>query len=97
MNRKITTTDKQLAALPFFSLNFIVQLLLISILNNYMEHKKKLEELNKESLQKLEDYIKTKGTLKDEHHEEIHRAKDEWQIAWNKLMEALLILERIEI
>ena len=62
-----------------------------------MEHKKKLEELNTESVQKLDDYIKTKGNLKDEHHEKLNQAKDEWQIAWNKLMEALLILERIEI
>ncbi|MDP9229451.1 MAG: hypothetical protein M3O67_02120 [Bacteroidota bacterium] len=62
-----------------------------------MEHKKKLDELNKESLQKLEDYVKTKGALKEEDHEKLHRAKDEWQMAWNKLMEALMVLERIEI
>lgn len=62
-----------------------------------MEHKKKLEELNTESLQKLEDYLKTKGSLKEEHHEKLNQAKDEWQVAWNKLMEAMLILERIEI
>jgi hypothetical protein len=62
-----------------------------------MEHKKKLEELNKESLQKLEDYVKMKGKLKEDDHEKLHRAKDEWQVAWNKLMEALIVLERIEI
>jgi len=62
-----------------------------------MEHKKKLEELNKKSLQKLEEYVKTKGALKEEDHEKVHKAKEEWQVAWNKLMEALLILERIEI
>jgi ribosomal protein L11 methylase PrmA len=62
-----------------------------------MEHKKKLEELNKESLQKLDDYLKTKANLKEEHHEKVHTAKEEWQVAWNKMMEALLILERIEI
>jgi len=62
-----------------------------------MEHKKKLEELNTASLQKLDEYLKTKGILKDEHHEKLNQAKDEWQVAWNKLMEALLILERIEI
>lgn len=62
-----------------------------------MEHANKLEELNKESLQKLEDYLKTKGTLKEEHHEQLHKAKDEWQVAWSKLMETLIILERIEI
>ena len=62
-----------------------------------MEHKKTLEELNSKSLEKLEDYLKTKGTLKEEHHEKLHAAKEEWQVAWNKLMEAMLILERIEI
>jgi hypothetical protein len=62
-----------------------------------MEHKKKLEDLHKESLQKLEDYVKTKETLKEEDHEKLHRAKEEWQAAWNKLMEALIVLERLEI
>jgi len=62
-----------------------------------MEHKKKLEELNKESLQKFEEYVKAKSALKDEDHEKLHQAKDEWQVAWNKFMEALLVLERIEI
>lgn len=62
-----------------------------------MEHKKKLEELNKESLQKFEDYVKAKGELKKEDHEDLHKAKDEWQVAWNKFMEALMVLERLEI
>jgi hypothetical protein len=62
-----------------------------------MEHKKKLEELNKEAVQKLEEYMRTKGTLKEDDHAKVHHAKEEWQIAWNKLMEALLVLERLEI
>jgi hypothetical protein len=62
-----------------------------------MKDKKKLEELHKKSLQKVEDYVSAKGTLKEEHHEVVHKAKEEWQKAWNKLMETLLILERIEI
>lgn len=62
-----------------------------------MEHKHRLEELNKESLKRLEEYIKTKGELKKEHHESVHKAKDEWQLAWAKLQEALISLERIEI
>ena len=62
-----------------------------------MEHKERLEELNRESLQKFEEYIKAKKALEKEDHEKIHRAKDEWQAAWNKLMEALLVLERLEI
>ena len=62
-----------------------------------MEHKKRLEDLNKESLQKFEDYVKAKGELKKEEHEKLHKAKDEWQVAWNKFMEALMVLERLEI
>jgi hypothetical protein len=63
-----------------------------------MEHKKKLEELNNESLQKLEEYIKSKKVaLNEDDHQKLHTAKEEWQLSWNKLMEALLILERIEI
>jgi hypothetical protein len=62
-----------------------------------MEHKKRLEELNKESLQKFEAYLKTKGALKAEDHEIVHKAKDEWQVAWNKFMETLMVLERLEI
>jgi len=63
-----------------------------------MEHKKKLEELNKESLQKLEEYLKTKEiVLKEDEHKKLHSAKEEWQLAWNKLMEAILVLERLEI
>ena len=62
-----------------------------------MEHKTRLEELNKESLQKLEEYLKTKETLLEEDHEKVHKAKEEWQVAWSKLMEALMVLERLEI
>ena len=62
-----------------------------------MEHKRKLEELNKESLQKLEDYIKAKKEWKEDDHAKVHMAKEEWQVAWNKLLEVLMVLERIEI
>ena len=62
-----------------------------------MDHKQKLEELNKESLKQFEEYLKTKDNLKKEHHENLHTAKEEWQVAWAKFMEALLVLERLEI
>jgi len=62
-----------------------------------MEHKNKLEALHKEALQKLEDYAKTKATLKEDQHEQLNTAKQEWQLAWSKLMEILTVLERIEI
>lgn len=62
-----------------------------------MEHKKRLEELNEESLRRFEEWMKTKEALKEEDHATIHKAKDEWQVAWNKLMETLMVLERLEI
>jgi len=62
-----------------------------------MDHKQKLEQLNRESLKQFEEYLKTKNDLKKEHHEKLHAAKDEWQVAWAKFMEALLVLERLEI
>ena len=62
-----------------------------------MDHKNKLEELNKEALEKLENYMKEKGEASNENHEMVNKAKDEWQVAWNKLMETLLVLERLEI
>jgi len=62
-----------------------------------MDHKQKLEELNKESLNQFEEYLKTKNSLKKEHHEKLHTAKEEWQVAWAKFMEALMVMERLEI
>jgi hypothetical protein len=64
---------------------------------NIMDHKKRLEELNKESLQRFEEYMQTKSALKKEDHEKLHQAKDEWQVAWTKFQEALMVLERLEI
>ncbi|MCW3091199.1 MAG: hypothetical protein JWP81_2268 [Ferruginibacter sp.] len=62
-----------------------------------MDHKNKLDELNKEALAKLEEYMKEKGNSGSENHEKVHAAKDEWQVAWSRLMETLLALERLEI
>jgi hypothetical protein len=62
-----------------------------------MDHKNKLEELNQEALAKLEAYMKEKGSADTKAHSDLSSAKDEWQLAWNKLMETLLVLERLEI
>ncbi len=62
-----------------------------------MEHKKQLEDLNKEALEKLEEYMQTKGEAITEHQEKIGAAKDKWQLAWNEFLETLLVLEKIEI
>lgn len=62
-----------------------------------MEHANRLKELNKETLEKLEEYIKTKGETSAEHQEKIGVAKEKWQTAWNEFLETLLVLERLEI
>ena len=62
-----------------------------------MDHKKRLEELHKEAIEKLNEYINAKNEMEKEHHEKLHEAKDNWQNAWNKLMEVLMVLERLEI
>jgi hypothetical protein len=62
-----------------------------------MEHKQRMEALNKEALEKLEEYMKAKGQAGAEHHEKINTAKDKWQAAWNEFLETLLVLERLEI
>jgi hypothetical protein len=62
-----------------------------------MEHKEHLADLHKQALAKAEDYLKTKEGLKDEDKEKLHTAKEEWQAAWNKFLETLVYLERLEI
>ncbi len=61
-----------------------------------MEQRKQLEELNAETLKKLEEYMRTKQ-MKDEHKQQIKTAQDKWQASWNEFLEALLVLERLEI
>ena len=36
-----------------------------------MEHTKELEDLNKKSLDKIDEYLKSKNNLDQEHHEKI--------------------------
>lgn len=62
-----------------------------------MEHKKELEELNKKSLEKIDEYLKTKGNLDKDHHEKLNAAKKKWQSSWTDLMDILMYLETLEI
>jgi hypothetical protein len=62
-----------------------------------MEHTKHLEALNKETLAKLEAYIKTKTDATAEDHEKIGTARDKWQVAWNEFLQTLVVLEKLEI
>jgi restriction endonuclease S subunit len=62
-----------------------------------MEHKKELEELHKKSLDKIDEYLKTKKNLSGEHHEKLKEAKKNWQSSWTGLMDVLMYLETLEI
>lgn len=62
-----------------------------------MEHKKELENLNKKSLDKIDEYLKTKKNLGKEHHEKLNDAKKKWQSSWSELMDVLMYLETVEI
>lgn len=62
-----------------------------------MTQKEELDELHKKSLSKFNEYLENKPGTSAEEHEKILQQKNEWQLAWNKLMETMLILERLEI
>lgn len=62
-----------------------------------MEHRKDLEDLNKKSMEKLDQYVKAKEKLRGEDSDKLHSAKNEWQEAWNKLREVLIYLEGVEL
>jgi hypothetical protein len=64
---------------------------------NNMDPKKRLEELHKEAFQNFDAYVESKGDLEKGHHEKLEEAKINWQNAWNKLVEAMMVLERLEI
>ena len=66
-------------------------------INKHMDYREQLEKLNAASLQRLEEYLKSKGELKEDEHLKVVKAKEDWQLAWNKFMETLMVLERLEL
>jgi hypothetical protein len=63
-----------------------------------MDHRQKLENLNKESLKLFEEYLRSKEHKEhNEEHKDLVKASEDWQIAWNKFIEAVMVLERLEI
>ena len=62
-----------------------------------MEHTKELEDLHKKSLEKIDEYLKTKEGLGEEHHEKLDDAKKKWQSSWTDFMGVLMYLETLEI
>ena len=62
-----------------------------------MEHKEELEDLNKKSLEKYDEYVKSKSNLDKEHQDKLTEAKDKWQSSHAELMKFLMYLETLEI
>ena len=62
-----------------------------------MDYRQQLEKLNTASLMHLEEYLKSKGELKEDEHLKVVKAKEDWQLAWNKFMETLMVIERLEL
>jgi hypothetical protein len=62
-----------------------------------MENKQMLEDIHQQSLEKIEEYLKSKGSLKPEQHDKINEAKTKWQNSWADFMDVLMYLERIEL
>lgn len=62
-----------------------------------MKHTEDLEELNKKTLEKFEEYLKTKENLDKVHHEKISDAKTKWQTSWTDFMDVVMYLETLEI
>jgi hypothetical protein len=81
----------------FVSLNRAFILLYFSLNKIFMDHKQDLEDLNRQALDKFHAYVKMKDKLREEDHKKLHAAKEEWQTAWNKLKDVLMVLERLEI
>ncbi len=62
-----------------------------------MDHKNELDELHQKSLKKIDEYLKTKKDLGQEHHEKLTEAKKKWQASWADLKQVLMYLETLEI
>jgi hypothetical protein len=60
-----------------------------------MNYRDELEEMYQRSLLKVEHFINK--NLANEDIEKLHRLKQEWEQAWNKLMENLFVQQRVEV
>lgn len=59
-------------------------------------NREELEKAHQQSLKQYEEYVNRKNVTGEEKMK-ISAAKTEWEVAWAKLMETLLVLERLEI
>jgi len=62
-----------------------------------MEHSKKLAEIHKEAMEKIDAYLLTQNVAAEKHQQQINNAKDKWQDAWNEFLQTLVVLDKLEI
>ena len=94
MKKKLKARAKFLIDQTFYQDNKHKELMMEIVAHPGLIYSKLYDKMLGEGI----EYIKTKEVaLKEVDHKTLHQAKEEWQLAWNKLMEALLVLERIEI
>jgi len=67
------------------------------MLKKAMDYREQFEKLNTASLLHIEEFLKSKGQLKEDEHLKVVQAKEDWQLAWNKFMETLMVSERLEL
>jgi hypothetical protein len=62
-----------------------------------MQHKKDLDDLNRQKIEKIDEYLKSKKNIPPEHREKLEAAKSKWQEAWARYMDVIMYLETLEI
>ena len=62
-----------------------------------MDHKQELEAAHQQTIERFNALMEAKKDLPDDHKEKLEGSKKEWELAWTRLMEALLVLEQLEI
>jgi uncharacterized protein YhaN len=57
-----------------------------------------LNQLHQQSLNAVNAIVEEKKQqLSKEQQEALHNAHNEWQVAWNKLLNALMVIDKLEI
>ena len=62
-----------------------------------MTNKEEMEQAHQEYIAKMEEYTAAHANDDSDEHKNFNSAKEEWKATWTKMMEALLVLERLEI
>ncbi|MGC8750774.1 hypothetical protein [Hydrotalea sp.] len=57
-----------------------------------------IHQLHQQSLKAMNAIVEEKKQqLSKEQQDALHHAHNEWQVAWNKLLNALMVIDKLEI